>query len=87
MQFIYPAGDRKIYLPTGPDGKPGKAVFEAAHQAPSKTIYWHLDDHFIGMTQDIHKISLQPEAGEHVLTIVDEDGAVASTHITVVGRR
>jgi penicillin-binding protein 1C len=87
MQFIYPAGDRKIYLPTGPDGKPGKVVFEAAHQAPSKSIYWHLDDHFIGMTRDIHKISLQPEAGEHVLTIVDEDGAVASTHITVVGRR
>ena len=87
MQFIYPAGDRKIYLPAGPDGKPGKVVFEAAHQDPSKIIYWHLDDEYIGLTQDIHKISLTPSAGEHNLTIVDEDGAVKEIRIEVVGKK
>jgi len=87
MQFIYPAGDRKIYLPLGPDGSPGKVVFEAAHQDPSKIIYWHLDDQFMGFTRDIHKMSLQPEPGEHTLTIVDEDGAAVSTSILVVGRK
>jgi penicillin-binding protein 1C len=87
MQFIYPAGDRKIYLPLGPDGKPGMAVFEAAHQVPSKTIFWHLDNEFIGFTQDIHKLSNQPPPGEHTLTIVDEDGAAISTSIIVIGRK
>jgi penicillin-binding protein 1C len=87
MQFIYPAGDRKIYLPLGPDGKPGMAVFEAAHQVPSKTIFWHLDNEFIGFTQDIHKLSIQPPPGDHTLTIVDEDGAAISTSIMVIGRK
>ena len=87
MQFIYPAGDRTLYIPLGPDGKPGQVIFEAAHQVPSKTIYWHLDDQFIGLTKDIHKISFTPPAGVHMLTIVDEDGAVISTIIKVVGRK
>lgn len=87
MQFIYPAGDRKIYLPLGPDGNPGKVVFEAAHQDPSKTVYWHLDNEFIGFTEDIHKMSIQPAPGEHTLTIVDEEGSTASTRILVIGRK
>jgi penicillin-binding protein 1C len=87
MQFIYPAGERKIYLPAGPEGKPGMVVFEAAHQNPSKTIYWHVDNQFAGSTQDIHKLALQPEPGDHYLTLVDEDGAVISTRVTIIGRK
>jgi penicillin-binding protein 1C len=87
MQFIYPASDRKIYLPAGPDGNQGKAVFEAAHQNPSATIYWHLDEQFVGVTQDIHKLSLQPGPGEHVLTLVDEDGASISASINIIGKK
>jgi len=84
MQFLYPAGDRKIYLPLGPDGQPGKVVFEAAHQFPFKRIFWHIDDRFVGMTKDIHKLSLLPADGEHVLTLVDEDGAVIKTRLVIV---
>jgi penicillin-binding protein 1C len=87
MQFIYPSGDRRIYLPLGPDGGPGKVIFEAAHQDPSKIIYWHLDNQFLGFTQDIHKLSMQPAPGEHTLTIVDEDGATISTSIIVIGKK
>ena len=87
MQFIYPAGDRKIYLPSGADGKPGKVVFEAAHQNPGMTIYWHLDDQFICVTQDIHKMSIQPEPGDHILTLVDENGASVSTPVTIIGKK
>jgi penicillin-binding protein 1C len=84
MQFIYPTGDKKLMIPKGPDGKPGEVVFEAAHQIPSTMIYWHLDDEYLGFTRDIHKMSLSPGKGEHVLTLVDEDGNRLVTRIEVV---
>jgi penicillin-binding protein 1C len=84
MQFIYPAGDKKLMIPIGSDGKPGEVVFEAAHQVPSTIIYWNLDDEYLGTTRDIHKMSLQPSKGEHVLTLVDENGNRLVTKIEVV---
>jgi penicillin-binding protein 1C len=74
MQFVYPAGDKKILIPKGNDGKPGEVVFEAAHQIPSTIIYWHLDDEYLGYTRDIHKMSLSPQPGTHFITLVDENG-------------
>ena len=74
MQFIYPSGDKKLMIPKGPDGKPGEIVFEAAHQVPSTIIYWHLDDEYVGSTREIHKMSLSPAPGNHLITLVDENG-------------
>jgi len=84
MQFVYPAGDRKLMLPKGADGKPGDVVFEAAHQVPSTTIYWHLDDQYLGFTRDIHKMSLQPSPGEHYIILVDENGERLATKIEIL---
>ena len=83
MQFIYPVANQKVFIPTGIDGKPGEIVFEAAHQAPSKTIYWHLNDEYAGFTKDIHKMSLQPPAGVNAITLVDEEGNRETVQIEV----
>ncbi len=84
MQFIYPAGDKKLMIPKGPDGKPGEIIFEAAHQVPSTIIYWHLDDEYVGSTRDIHKMSLQPSPGAHYITLVDENGNRVGTRVEVL---
>jgi penicillin-binding protein 1C len=84
MQFIYPAGDKKLMVPLGRDGKPGEVVFEAAHLVPSTIIYWHLDDEYLGFTRDIHKMSLSPPKGEHIITLVDENGERMVTRIEVL---
>jgi penicillin-binding protein 1C len=84
MQFIYPAGDKKIMIPVSQDGKPGEVVFEAAHQVPSTIIYWNLDDEYLGFTRDIHKMSLQPAKGKHIITLVDENGERLITRIEIV---
>ncbi len=84
MQFIYPAGDRKIFIPTGLDGQPGAVVFEAAHQSPATVIYWHLDGEYAGFTKDLHKMSLAPRPGPHTLTLIDEFGNRLATRIEVV---
>jgi penicillin-binding protein 1C len=84
MQFIYPVGDKKLMIPKGQDGMPGEIIFEAAHQVPSTTIYWHLDDEYVGTTRDFHKMSLQPGPGEHLLTLVDQNGNRLVTKIEVL---
>ena len=74
MQFIYPYPNSVIKITRQLDGSRGKAVFELAHRNPSARVFWHLDNEFIGETADVHQMELSPGAGEHGLTVVDEEG-------------
>ena len=38
------------------DGSQGRTIFELAHQNPSTTIYWHLDNDYLGETSDVHQM-------------------------------
>ncbi len=83
MQFIYPQPNAIITIPKQLDGKLGKVTFELAHNNPKSTVYWHLDEQFIGSTEDFHQISLTPEAGKHSLTTVDNEGNQISVSFTI----
>lgn len=74
MQLIYPREATKIFVPIDLDGKMSKTVFQVAHRKPETTIYWHLDQDYIGSTSTFHQFSLQPTVGKHLLTLVDKDG-------------
>ena len=74
MSLIHHQGKSQIYVPLELDGKRGKTVFEISHRNPDVTLYWHLDDDYISQTTGIHQMALSPEPGEHVLTVVDENG-------------
>ena len=74
MQFIYPYPNSIIKITKQLDGSRGKAVFELAHRNPSIRVFWHLDNEYIGETSDVHQMELSPDAGEHVVTVVDEMG-------------
>jgi penicillin-binding protein 1C len=74
MAIVYPKKPSKIFIPVGLDGTREKVIFELTHRSHSATVYWHLDDEFIGSTQDIHQMELSPLAGKHVLTVMDETG-------------
>ncbi|MFZ4520906.1 MAG: penicillin-binding protein 1C [Bacteroidales bacterium] len=74
MDFIYPKSNSKIYIPVDLDGKPGSVVFKLAHRNASALVYWHLDDHFVGTTVQVHQMALSPDRGIHRLTLVDQDG-------------
>jgi penicillin-binding protein 1C len=73
MALIYPEPYQDIILPKTLEGETSEVVFKAAY-AQDKVLYWHLNDQYIGSTQYFHNMNFQPEAGEHVLTIVTEDG-------------
>lgn len=74
LEMIYPRKFTKIFVPVEIDGDKGKVVFEAAHQNPEARIFWYLDSRFIGETKNHHQMGLFPDAGPHLLSLVDEQG-------------
>ena len=74
MEFIYPKRSMKIYVPVELDGKTGKTIFEVAHRSADAVIYWHLDEDYLGSTKGIHQMALSPDAGKHLITLVDQQG-------------
>lgn len=74
MQFIYPQMNAKVYLPKQLDGSKGNVTFELVHSNQKAAVYWHLDNTYLTMTQDFHKITFLPNPGKHSMTVVDSEG-------------
>lgn len=86
LSLLYPTDDSLLYVPSELDGGRGRIVFVAAHSQPSSTIFWHLDDRYLGATSTMHQMALAPSPGEHVLTLVDEKGAALMRTFTVADK-
>lgn len=86
MALIYPKTPSSIYVPIQLDGTLSRTVFEATHRDHTATIYWHIDEEYIGSTTDIHQIALAPSVGEHHLTLVDDAGVIVKQKFSVVGK-
>lgn len=84
MSLIYPTEEGSIYVPLDLDGTRSRTVFQAAHRLPGTTIYWHLDEDYLGTTRDIHQMELAPNAGQHTLTLVDEFGENLTRRFTIL---
>ncbi len=86
MEFIYPTPSIKIFIPRDQSGSLTRIIPEIAHRIPSGKIFWHLDEIYIGTTRNIHQIELLAEAGNHVLTAVDEDGNMIKCQFSIIGK-
>jgi penicillin-binding protein 1C len=84
MEFIYPTAGIKIFIPRDQTGKSTRVVTEVAHRNPSKKIFWHLDETYIGTTRFLHQIEMFAGPGNHFLTVVDEDGNSLRCGFTVI---
>jgi penicillin-binding protein 1C len=87
MDFVYPREETMLYIPVELNGRPGKVIFEIAHRRPGTTVYWHLDDQYMGSTKDIHQFAMNPDPGKHVITAVDEFGESISMKCEIVSER
>ena len=86
MEFIYPTQGVKIFIPRDQQGLRTRIIPEVAHRNPAKKIFWHLDNSFVATTRYIHQINIQAEPGDHVLTVVDEDGNSIRCSFTITGK-
>lgn len=83
MEFIYPENNSTIIIPRQMDGNPGEIVLNLAHRNPSTTIFWHLDNEWIGQTRFIHQLRIRPSDGNHQIITTDSDGNTISIRIHV----
>lgn len=74
LALIYPKELSKIYIPKNLAGEKERVIFEAVHADKNATLFWQIDNDFIGQTKFTHKIELAPSVGSHQLTISDESG-------------
>ena len=78
VEFIYPASGSTLTLPRQLNGQVEGVVFRAAHHRSDATLWWHLDQTYVGETRFLHERKLAPAPGRHTLTVVDEAGNTAS---------
>ncbi|AXP80769.1 Penicillin-binding protein 1F [Mariniflexile rhizosphaerae] len=83
MEFIYPEENNSIFLPKDFDEKPNDLILKIAHSKPDATLFWYLNETFIGSTKDIHELAIIPKEGKHIITVVDEFGNEAKRRITI----
>ncbi len=74
MQFIYPKESAQFFLPKDFDGNTNALILKIAHSKPETTVFWYLDETFIGSTKAIHDMAVLPKQGKHLITVVDEFG-------------
>jgi len=84
MEILYPKKGSKVRVPITLDGEKGKIIFEATHRDKGATLFWHLDDLFIGSTMDIHQLEYVPLSGKHKLTVIDDKGKTLSVNFEVM---
>lgn len=74
MSFIYPNNYQKIILTKDFDKSTPAFVARVTHSLPGITLFWYLDDTYLGETHQVHEWELSPEAGLHRLTVSDNLG-------------
>ncbi|MDR2467107.1 MAG: penicillin-binding protein 1C [Prevotellaceae bacterium] len=74
MQMIYPMRGVAVMPARQIDGRKGKIAMRAAHNRTGSTVYWHIDDQYIGETTDNHQLAYLPAPGAHRLTLIDDEG-------------
>ena len=80
---VTPCARRKRpILCTGRRKKEG-VVFRAAHHSADATLWWHLDNRYVGEIRFRHELLLAPASGKHTLTVVDGEGHVTSIRFTM----
>jgi penicillin-binding protein 1C len=84
MALIYPQPNMKIYIPTNLDETKSRTVFEAKHSNTTAQLFWHLDNEYVGQTQELHYMELNPPTGKHSITIVDEDGESITRYFEII---
>ncbi|GAB1856078.1 penicillin-binding protein 1C [Flavobacteriaceae bacterium MHTCC 0001] len=84
IEFIYPKAHNAIFLPKDFDGKTNDLVLKIAHSKPESTVFWYIDNRYVGETKDLHELAVRPELGKHTITVTDVYGNNAKCKIEII---
>lgn len=74
FSIISPEHSSTVVLPRNFGGQSEKLVLRVACRDAEATLYWHMDDQYLGATQTQHEMAVVPTIGQHWLTVVDALG-------------
>ena len=74
FSIIYPEHRASVVLPRSFGGAEQRMVCQAACRDPEATLFWHIDDCYVGQTHGKHDLAIAPSIGTHTLTLVDQLG-------------
>ncbi len=81
LEIIYPQSGIKIFIPKDLTGV--QSVKARAVSKKNVKLYWYIDDKFLGITRYKHEILFNENSGEHILTVIDENGNKASVNFYI----
>lgn len=74
MEFIHPKAGEAILLPRTPGNPSTDILMKLAHQQADATVYWYLDQTYMGKTEGFHELVMDIAPGEYLLTALDDRG-------------
>ena len=69
----YPSKNSRVKIPINIEGEKEFMIIQA-HTLQNTKLFWHLNNEFIGETQQPHQQAIQPFPGKNQLVLVDEFG-------------
>jgi penicillin-binding protein 1C len=72
--LIYPKSDAKIFIPKNIQGQRERIVLKATHRDRNATLFWYLNDEYLGQTTTLHQLEIKPAPGKYTLTLTDDKG-------------
>jgi len=78
----YPVNNSNIYLPLDLSGKLNS--FQAEAYTSDKTIFWFLDNDYLGQTEDVHKLDIVTSPGKKELLLVTSEGLSQTVKFEII---
>lgn len=83
LEFIFPKKNETILLAKNFEENTNEVIFKLAHRTPETTVYWYLDNTFIGTTESFHEVALSPRPGSYILTATDQNGTSIKQNVEI----
>lgn len=87
IDLLYPNAGSRVYIPIDLGQVKSRVVFEAVHRDPEATLFWHLNNTYLGETRYFHQQALDIKAGKHRLVLVDQKGDRLTRHFEVLTKQ
>ena len=87
FDLIYPRNGFKIYLPINESNVKNELIMNATCSNLNTTLFWYLDENYLGETKRYHQMAVKPAFGKHQLLIMDEKGKSLSTQFEIIDKK
>lgn len=85
LAILYPTANEKIFLPKALSGEKQHLVCEVSHARHKDKLFWHLNDEYLGITEEFHTMELALNSGDYELMVMDVHGNTQKQKFTLVG--